>query len=1265
MPPSPASDPTDETASDELAPPERPPDAPLRTPIVGIGASAGGLEAFTEVLRHLPPTPGVALILVQHLDPHHESLLTGLLSRMSPMPVHEATDGMPVEPDHLYVIPPDASMAFARGRLMLRPRSESHGPFMPVDHLFRSLAEDQDGHAIGVVLSGGGADGTLGLEAIKAAGGITLAQEETTARHSSMPRSAIASGCIDMVLPPEGIAAELTRVGRHPYLRLAPAEVAEAPPGDRDAELARLFALLRASTGVDFTHYKRATVARRIERRMALRGLERREDFLRHLGDNPAEVQALFRDFLIPVTAFFRDPSAFEAVRHTVFPALLRGRPPDAPFRVWVPGCSTGEEAYSLAIGLLEVQGDNISQPIKILATDINDAALEKARAGLYLDNIAADVSPERLRRFFGRVDGHYRISEAIRDLCVFARHNVFHDPPFNQLDLISCRNLLIYFDPTLQRKVLSLFHYALWPGGLLFLGSSETVGTFTTHFAPVDQEHRIYARRETLARPPLDLKGGAGGARSREGEFPAKELAREGWSGLDFQKEADRVLLARYAPAAVLVDENLTVLQFRGDTTPYLQHPPGAASLDLLKMAGSGLLMELRAAIARAKAEHVTVRKEDVPIKSDDRMRSVTVEVVPLGRGPGSLCFLVLFEETPSRTALATPGTPESGAAPDGPRPGEAEPEAVRLRRELEATREYLQALVEEHEAADEELKSAHEESLASNEELQSTNEELQTAKEEMQSTNEELETVNDELGHRNRELGRLNDDLGNLMSSVSIPIVMVSRDLRVRRFTPAAEKVFRLLPADVGRPLLDIRPSLGIPDFEQAVARVIDTLTAAEQEVQDREGRWYSLRIRPYQTQDNKVEGAVVTAIDITERRRIEEERHQLEIKLLQGQKLESLGVLAGGIAHDLNNLLTPILGYAHLVRAGLPEDSEAHLMLAELEKAGGRAADLVQQILAYSGRGKFLIRAVNLSDLVRDMKSLLEAIVSKNAVCQFDLAADLPAVEADPTQVGQVVVNLMTNASEALEGHSGRVTVRTYALDADRTLLRSPYLEEELPEGRYVCLEVSDTGCGMTSQTQARIFEPFFTTKFTGRGLGLAAVLGIMRGHRGRIRVDSAPGRGSTFQALFPAHAGPAVVTPTDLPSVGEWRGSGTVLVVEDDQAVRSVVERMLKDAGFHVLMAHDGLEGVEVFQQHVQEIMVVLLDLTMPRLDGRGALKQIRALQPEACVILMSGYSEQEAMSRFRGEPSLHFLHKPFTTASLLARLRQVLESRHLG
>ena len=830
-------------------------------PVVGIGASAGGLEALQEFLGALGSETGMAYVVVQHLAPSHDSMLTEILSRSTSMPVHEAEQAMKVRPDNVYVIPPARDMTIADGGLRLTVRAKDGHRSLPVDHFFRALAEECASKAIGIVFSGTASDGVLGLKAIKSAGGITFAQDEKSAKYPEMPRSAVASGAVDFVLTPAGIARELARLRNHQYVLQMPRADGTVPPED-GPPLEEILQVLRQVTGADFTHYKQSTIRRRILRRMALARMERLADYVVHLKANRAEVEALYDDVLINVTSFFRDPTAFKALQKRVFPAMMRRRPADLRVRVWVPGCSTGEEVYSLAISFLEFLEDRgINCPVQIFGTDVSESIVERARIGRYSASIVADVSQDRLRRFFLRSADGFQVTKALRDVCVFAKHNLLKDPPFSKIDLVSCRNVLIYFGPVLQKRAISLFHYSVNAEGFLILGSSENIGAFTELFALVDKKHKIYTRRPV----PTRLTFGPG---SEDAGVPIPPEGTESKvaeaRATDIQREADRIVMSRYVPAGVVVDDEMDILQFRGHTGPYLEPRSGSASLNLLKMAREGLVLELRSAFQRARRDGVPVKREGVRVKTGDRLADVDLEVVPFtSRQTRGRLYLVMFDPGPERRRSGGPKAKKPHAPPR--RAGKTTEE------ELAATKDYLQTIIEEQEATNEELMSANEEILSSNEELQSTNEELETAKEELQSSNEELSTVNDELQSRNNELSDLNSDLKNLLGTIHIPMVVLDADLRVRRASPLGEKFLNLIPADVGRRVTDLRPNVEIPQLQQLVHDVIESMTPKDLEVRDVEGRWYAMHVRPYKTRDNRVEGVILTWVDIDAVRRI----------------------------------------------------------------------------------------------------------------------------------------------------------------------------------------------------------------------------------------------------------------------------------------------------------------------------------------------------------------------------------------------------------
>jgi len=863
--PSPGPPPPTEARPDVDAPP---PSDGIPFPIVGIGASAGGLDAFTQLLRALPAETGMAFALIQHLDPRHESQLAEVLARTTAMPVVAVTDRLRVAPDHVYVIPPNADMTIDGAAFALTPRvtGDRH---MPIDLFFRSLAETQHDRAIGVVLSGTGADGTLGLRAIKAERGITFVQDQKTAKHAGMPQSA-ATGA-DFVLPPARIARELGRIAGHPYVNQAAPSVAPPDQLESGTDIGPVLRALRMVTGVDFAQYKEASIRRRIARRMLLQKIDGTREYARYLRETSGEAQALHDDILIQVTGFFRDPEGFEALRRSVFPSLVKNRALNEPIRMWVAGCATGEEAYSLVILLLEFLGEmNRSLPIQLFATDLSAGAVTRARAGTFPATIEHDVSPERLQRFFVKTDGRYQISKAIRDACVFAQQDLGRDPPFSRMDLISCCNLLIYFGLPLQERVIPILHYALKSNGFLKLGPSEGVGRFTSLFTTVDKQHKIYARR-----PGPSGHLGFGLTAGERSAAPAGPQEKDGSRSLAaIEEEADRHVLGRFAPAGVVVGPTMEIVQFRGKTGPYLEATPGAASLNLFKMAREGLGPALRQAVQRAAKQGGPVKAEGLRVTTNGGRRDVNLEVIPIGpaKGANDRHHLILFIEGPPRPAQPSPSKPVGDGAS---RPKRAlEREVAQLTRELADAHRHQRDASEAHEAAVEELRAATEEAQSSNEELQSTNEELETAKEELQATNEELTTVNDELSSRNAELGQLGNDLSNLLTSTHVPLIMVGGDLRVRRMTPITERALNVAPSDIGRPIGELRLSVDVPHLEALLRSVIETLTVQEREAQARDGHWYSVRIRPYRTADNRIEGAVISFVDIDVLKRAAEE-------------------------------------------------------------------------------------------------------------------------------------------------------------------------------------------------------------------------------------------------------------------------------------------------------------------------------------------------------------------------------------------------------
>jgi two-component system CheB/CheR fusion protein len=831
-------------------------------PVVGIGGSAGALDAFTKLLQALPDDTNMAFVFVQHLDPHHVSQLPEILTKNTSMPVRNVEDGMSIQPNEVYVIPPNTTMVLENGVLRLAHRNP--GLHLPIDAFFQSLARVQGSRAIGVVLSGNASDGSQGVKAIKQECGLTFAQDESSAQHLGMPRNATATGAVDYVLSPAEIARELVRLSHHPFVRHS---TEESPDGEvlpeGDGELAKIFRVLRQRTMVDFTHYKRKTIRRRIGRRMIVNRHKTLGEYAQMLEQQPQEVTELYRDLLISVTNFFRDPEVFAALS-VLLKNILLSRNPNEMFRVWVAGCATGEEVYSLAICLRELMEElEINTAVQFFGTDISDLSLDRARAATYPEFITADVSQERLRRFFVRVDRGYQVNKTIRETCVFARQDVTHDPPFGNMDLIGCRNLLIYLDSVLQRKVLPVFHYSLKPSGLLLLGAAESIATASDLFNVVDKEHRIYGRKAAPVRLTLNL---------------SKELApsepeskvHTTMSGIDLLKKADLVIQSKYAPSAVVIDADFRILQFRGRTGFYLEPIAGEASFDLLRMTREGLIRPLRKALEAAANQAISVREDGITVEYMGERREIAIEITPIsGASEGERYFMVAFLElsAPANSTAATSQTP-SVQVTDETLSLEAQNRG--LQKQVAELREQLRNANEDHEAHTEELRASNEEVRSANEELQSTNEELSTTKEELQSANEELTTLNEELQTRNNELNIANSDLGNLLSAADFAFLIVDNELRLRRFSTAAEKFLNVNATDVGHTLRHFQGHLEFADLEPLLHKVVQTLSIQQRDIQDKSGRWLSATIRPYRTIDNRIAGAVIVLADIDELKR-----------------------------------------------------------------------------------------------------------------------------------------------------------------------------------------------------------------------------------------------------------------------------------------------------------------------------------------------------------------------------------------------------------
>ncbi|MBX7223835.1 MAG: PAS domain-containing protein [Blastocatellia bacterium] len=1639
--------------------------------VVGIGASAGGVTALREFFGRMSPDSGMAFVVVLHLSPQYESNLAAILQSQTAMPVTQVTETVKVQANQVYVIPPNKNLAMEDGTITLTQPEPTQGQRVAIDLFFRTLAEAYGRNSICIILSGMGSDGTLGLKRIKESNGFAIVQAPENAEYDGMPRSAISTGLVDWVLPVAEMPVKLISF-RDSSERLHLTELdAKTPVELKGADdLREILTLLRVRTGHDFTHYKQPTLLRRIARHLQIHELEDIPTYLTLLRERPDEIQSLLKNLLINVTNFFRDKEAFEALEQEVIPQLFANKTGKDAVRVWAAGCASGEEAYSLGILLAEYANRLTDPPkIQVFGTDVDEDAIAEARDHNFPETIEADVSPDRLRRFFIKEGNFYRVRKDLRELILFAPHNVLRDPPFSRLDLITCRNLLIYLNRDTQERLLEIFHFALKPNGFLFLGNSESAESQGTLFMPFDKKNWIYSRRTVATHllhkttPLLPLKG------DWQIKIPEPHKSYERENLLSFG-ELHYKLVEQYAPPSILVNEEFEIVHLSDSAGRYLRFTGGEPTNNLFKVIHPELLADLRAALFSTQREGKASEFQNIRIDLEGKpvyINLVVRQVDMADAGPNYL--LIIFDESSTPT---TQPKQEEQSTQILDKDDAIETVIRRLEDDLRRTRDRLRTTIEQHETSIEELKASNEELQAINEELRSASEELETSKEELQSVNEELTTVNHELKDKVDEISRTNSDLQNLMSSTDIGTMFLDRGLRIKRYTPSLQRLFNIIPTDVGRPLEHLTHKLEYEELISDATEVMRTLKPSEREIYDRNQCCYLARILPYRTIDDKIEGVVLTFIDINERIRAEanlrqseeslkialqvgklgswqlnlktrtlevnetgqmlfgfrpkvqltyeswlaaiypddreraqremeraiqihgeyeseyrvvwpsgevhwitvqgrvvsqsaesqfrligitqditerkrrqmnaellaglgvdfarlsntqeilevvsekighyleahhcsfseidktsqvahvrtdwhlpgmvslvgtyqladwiteglrqelaeghnvavndvtedprtapfaenfaslqigsfihapsgtdghwncllsvtrrkpsiwradeielmgdlatmvwlrleraravekleasekrlrltteaaqmfmteyhvqtgelttsdnaeqvlgfpppadqaanlalthpedretsqqqlqqamtnntsyqgevrlinpntgqivwqriqgllidpehfvslsqnvtehklreEERRQLEIQIQSAQKLESLGVLAGGIAHDFNNLLTGILGYCDLARSSLSAGSAATRFLDEVVNGSRRAAELIQQMLAYAGKGQFVLQALNLSDLVVEMGRLLEVSISKKCVLHYNFTPNLPACKADKTQMRQVIMNLIINASEAIGDQGGVITVSTGVMYCDRAYLSRGYLDDHLPEGNYVYLEVLDTGCGMNEETRAKLFDPFFTTKFTGRGLGLAAVLGIVRSHGGTISVTSELGAGTTVTVHFPVTTGPVLPETTPTGDGSSWKGQGLVLLIDDQESVRKLTSEMMVFMGFKVLFAADGREGVEVFRREHEKLRLVLLDMTMPQLDGAETFLEMQRIRPGVPTVLLSGYSEQVVQTRFAGTELAGFIQKPFEYHQLVAVVRKAL------
>jgi two-component system, chemotaxis family, CheB/CheR fusion protein len=1057
---------------------------------VGIGASAGGLDAFKALLECLPVDTGLSFVIIQHLAAGQESMLADILSRFTKMPVQAVKNKMAIEPDHVYVIPPGNTMTMENKTLVLNSKVK---PLKPIDTFFISLAEDLKNQSIGIVLSGTGSDGTEGLKAIKAQGGITFVQTPNSAQYGDMPQSAISAEAADFVLTPAKIAAELQKIAKNP--QLSRSEIASREEGitkegkpKKETGLNAIFAMLKFNCNVDFSHYKETVVKRRITRRMVINHMKNITKYTEFLRAHPNELEALYTDMLIGVTGFFREPETFAVLKKKVFPVLVKNRSPKEPIRIWIPGCSTGEEAYSFAIAMQEYIEENslTSIQVQIFGTDVNEKNVEKARQGIYPKTIETDVPEKQLKQFFKSFNGSYLIAKTIRDFCVFAKQDITSDPPFSNMDLISCRNMLIYFDQYLHEKVVPTLHYALKIGGFLVLGQSESIGKFTNLFEPL-KKSPIYAKKRAQPGITFGLQVSSG----------YQQKMREAKSGEKkdvlavLKDEVDRLLVTDYVPAALLVNSNSDVLLFRGNIAPFVLPESGIASLNIAKIIRKELKSEVQTMIYRAKKENKPIKERAIRLKLGGEQKTINIQVIPLHIEQfEEPFFLILLDDISSAAALLR-NTLELVSTPQG-QENAKDRQIKELREELESNKLSLQKIIETQEATNEELRTTMEEAQSSNEELQSTNEELETAKEELQSSNEELKTLNDEVKNRNETLAHLNDDLLNLNRNIGPAIVIVDKGLKIRMFSPSAQKILNLLPSAVGLPLTSIKLRVKVEDLENTILEVISKLHTVNREVKDEDAHYYELQVRPYITLEDKIDGAVLSFVDVDDRKKLE-----------KSLRLAAIGETAGMVGHDIRNPLQAITSDVYLLKdlaSKVDEQSKNDAMesLAGIEKNVDYINKIVADLQDFAKTTQPSPQETDLEELCTEV--MKKITVPENIATSCHIDDSVTKIFIDSNFLKRALGNLVSNAVQAMP-NGGKLTLRACQKKGETVI------------------SVADTGVGIPDKVKSKIFTPFFTTKSKGQGLGLAVVKRMIEALNGTVTFESVEGNGTTFIVRLP--------------------------------------------------------------------------------------------------------------------------------------------------
>ena len=1207
-------------------------------PVVGVGASAGGLDVCRRLLSALPANTGMVFVLVQHLDPTHESMMADLLSGHASMIVKQATDGMPIEPEHFYIIPPGHYLSVGNGTLHLSQPQARHRTRLPFDFLLYSLAKEYGARAIGVVLSGTGTDGTLGLKAVKDKGGLIIAQDPDEASFDGMPRSAIGTGAVDLVLPVAGIPDALQRYARRMSLERQDndSRLPETPPH----WLPEIIDLLRANTAHDFRCYKAGTLQRRVERRMAMAAIapDDTDRYLEILRSDATELASLAKDLLINVTSFFRDRKVFDLMAETIIPDLIRTHSLDHPLRIWIAGCSTGEETYSLAMLILEgIAAAHSSVKLQVFASDVDPDAVAKAREGFYPKTIEADVSPERLARFFSREDGGYRVLPDLRAVVVFTVQDVLSDPPFSRLDLISCRNLLIYLKPEAQAKIIALFHFALREGGILLLGSSETLGSDKSHFAVIAKQERVYRHvgRGRLGALGLATSGGDGLRpliRAGQGQAPSRQAA--------LGELCRRLVLEHHAPAAVLIDSKHQCLYSLGPIDRYLRVAPGNPNDDLLAMARPGLRAPLRSAIQRASEQGARVVVAGRQMAPNGASTSFDIAAEPVSNDAETL-LLVCFIDRPAPEHPPVPTTP-----------GGEVTQVAALEAELAATRAELQGAVGDLETANEEQKAINEEASSINEEYQSTNEELLTSKEELQALNEELAALNGQLQETLERQRTTSDDLQNVLYSTDVATLFLDTGLNIRFFTPATRAVFNIIPGDVGRPLADLSARSTDDTLLADASAVIKSLAAIDREIKAEDGAWYTRRILPYRTQVGDVEGVVITFTNVTERRRAAD---ALAVAKRQAELASaSKSRFLAAASHDLRQPLQTLSLLQGLLAKSIQGEMPRKLVARLGDTVGAMAGMLnglldINQIEAGTVHAEMVdFRVSDLLDRLEDEFSYLaqaKGLVLRVAPCGL-------SIHSDQRLLMQMLRNLLSNAVKYTK--TGKVLVGCRR------------------RKNVLSIEVWDTGVGIPESELQAVFEEYHQLdnaahqSSLGLGLGLAIVQRLENLLGYRVSVRSQVGKGSVFAievALAGSEAGTVVkrlLPDTDQGSVDGARRSGEVLIVEDDPEVRDLLQTFLKDEGHRTATARDGVAALELIERGAIRPDLILSDYNLPEgLDGVQLAAKLRAvLHRRIPVIILTGDISSNALRNIATEDCVR-LTKPVRLPELARTVLDLL------